>query len=107
VAATPARPPTPPPPAPSHLEKAEKTVWADLVSRFVFDDPGSYELLSSAMDARCRMRRCRQAINKDGETFIDPKGCLRPHPLLAAERSARASYLHAMRMLKIDVKGTK
>jgi hypothetical protein len=77
------------------------------VARFVFDDPASHDLLASAMDARCRMRRCRQAITKDGETFVDHKGNLRPHPLLAAERSARASYLHAMRMLKIDTKGTK
>ena len=54
-----------------------------------------------------RSRRCRIAIDKDGEVWRDAKGNLRPHPLLNAERSARASFIGCMRLLRLDTTGKK
>jgi hypothetical protein len=93
--------------APAHLEKPERDLWANIVRTFKFDDEGSLEILASALEARMRSRRCREAINKEGEVWRDHRGGLRPHPLLNAERSARSSYIGAMRLLRLDTSGKK
>ena len=94
-------------PAPAHLEKPERELWASLTRTFKFDDEGSLELLQSALEARMRSRRCRQSIDKEGEVWRDARGNLRPHPLLNAERSARASFIGCMRLLRLDTSGKK
>jgi hypothetical protein len=92
------RPPSPP----EHLEEPERQLWIQLTARFEFDDVASLELLNAALEARCRSRRCRISIEKDGEVWLDHHGDLRPHPLLAAERSARAHFLQCVRALRLD-----
>jgi hypothetical protein len=94
-------------PAPGHLEKPERDLWNSLTRAFKFDDEGSLELLQAALEAKMRSRRCRVAIDKDGECWRDEKKNLRPHPLLAAERSARASFIQCMRLLRLDTTGGK
>jgi hypothetical protein len=94
-------------PAPEHLEKPERDLWVNLIRGYRFDDEGSLELLQSALEARMRSRRCRISIDKEGEVWRDDKGNLRPHPLLAAERSARASFIGCMRLLRLDTTGKK
>ena len=94
-------------PAPAHLEKPERELWTSLTRTYKFDDEGSLELLQSALEARMRSRRCRIAIDKEGEVWRDAKGNLRPHPLLNAERSARASFIGCMRLLRLDTTGKK
>jgi hypothetical protein len=94
-------------PAPIPLDKAERDLWTSLIRTYKFDDEGSLELLASALEARMRSRRCRQSIDKEGECWRDAKGNLRPHPLLAAERSARASFIGCMRLLRLDTTGKK
>jgi hypothetical protein len=49
------------------------------------------------------MRRCRQAIDRDGEAVRDRWQQLKPHPLLSAERDARAAFLAAFRQLNLDL----
>jgi hypothetical protein len=88
--------------APGDLEKPEADLWRSLVRQFKFDDEGSLEVLAAAMRARMRARRCTEAINREGECWRDNKGNLRPHPLIAAERSARASFIQCMRLLRLD-----
>ena len=51
------------------------------------------------------MRRCREAIDRDGETVVDRFKQVKGHPLLAAERDARAAFLAGMRMLNLDIAG--
>jgi hypothetical protein len=91
------------PPAPRHLEPAEKLMWRDIISGFRFDDPASLALLRSALEAHMRARRCRVVIDRDGETVLDRFEQTRAHPLLAAERDARAAFLAAMRALNLDL----
>ncbi len=90
---------------PEHLEATEADLWSAIVNDYLFADAASLALLAAAMEARQRMRRCREAIDRDGEAVRDRFEQLKPHPLLAAERDARAAFLSAMRLLNLDIAG--
>ncbi len=92
---------------PKHLEPSERALWRDLVAQFRFDDAASLALLAAAMEARQRGRRCREAVDRDGESMLDRFQQLKPHPLLMAERDARSAFLAAMRQLNLDVGESK
>jgi phage terminase small subunit len=89
-------------PAPPHLDAPEKKLWQQIVGRYQFDD-GSLAILEEAMSARQRARRCREAVDRDGETMPDRWGVQKVHPLLVAERDSRTQFLTAMRALHLDV----
>lgn len=89
--------------APRHLEAVERAMWRAITAEFLFADPASLALLRSALEAHQRARECRLAIDKDGLTTQDRFGQVRAHPLLAAERDARAAFLAAMRALNLDL----
>jgi hypothetical protein len=91
--------------APPHLAGPERELWDGLVRTYRFDDPGSLELLTQALEARARARSCREEVAKDGQTVRDDRGNLKAHPLLAVARSAEASFLSAMRLLRLDLTG--
>jgi P27 family predicted phage terminase small subunit len=93
------------PSAPSHLEKPEKTMWRELMAAHQFDDPASLALLRTTLEAHQRARRCREAIDREGETVKDRFDQIKPHPLLAAERDARSAFLVGMRALNLDTTG--
>jgi hypothetical protein len=80
-------------------------MWREILAEFTFDDVASLALLRSALEAHQRARRCRLIIDEDGETTCDRFKQLRAHPLLAAERDARAAFLAAMRTLNLDLGG--
>jgi len=91
------------PPAPAHLEPQETKIWADLLASYRLDDAGSLLLLQTTLEAHQRARRCREHIDATGEAVRDRFGQLKPNPLLAAERDARAAFLAGMRILNLDV----
>ena len=93
------------PPIPVHLQDPEKALWRDLTASHAFDDPASLALLRTALESHQRARRCREAIDRDGESVRDRWGQVKGHPLLSAERDARASFLSAMRLLNLDLAG--
>jgi phage terminase small subunit len=95
------------PPPPSHLERPEKELWRELMESHCFDDAASLALLRTALEAHQRARRCREAVDRNGEAVEDRFGQLKPHPLLAAERDARAAFLSGMRALNLDLSGTE
>jgi hypothetical protein len=85
------------------LQPPEADLWREIVSGSVFKSAASQAILAAAMEARGRMRRCREAIDTDGMTTRDRFGQLRGHPLLASERDARAAFLAGMRHLNLDL----
>jgi phage terminase small subunit len=97
--------PTPTTKPPAHLEKPEQKLWGDLTAEFTFTDAASTAMLTTALEAHMRARRCREKIDADGEAVTDRFGQVKPHPLLAAERDARAAFLSAMRTLNLDLAG--
>ena len=93
--------------APKHLPAEERELWSALVRTYRFEDRASLELLTQAMEARLRVRLCREQVAKEGQIFVDKKGIQRAHPLLQIERSAQASFISALRLLRLDLSGTE
>ena len=87
---------------PKHLEACEAHLWRRLLEQFAFPDVAARALLAAVCEAHQRMRRCREQIAKDGETITDRFGQTKAHPLLAAERDARAAFISGMRALRLD-----
>ncbi len=94
------------PSPPRYLNSPERKLWRELHAGFDLTDPAAVALLIAAMEAHQRSRKCRESVDHDGQTFRDRFGQVRPHPLLAAERDARAAFLAAMRALNLDVTTT-
>lgn len=91
------------PAAPSRFHAVEKALWDQFVRESVFDMKAGLSLLESALDAHARARECREAIAREGLSFVDAKtGSIKSHPLLSVERDARSSYLHHMRALRLE-----
>src|SRR5262245_58439035 len=91
--------------APTHLPREEQQLWNDLQRTYRIDDCAAKELLTQAMEARTRVRLCREQVAKEGQVFTDKKGITRAHPLLQIERSAQASFISALRLLRLDLSG--
>ena len=90
-------------PPPAHLAASEVILWKSITRDYKFDNDASLELLTVALEARARMRKCREKIDKQGEVVKDKWKQLKPHPLLLHERAARDSFLKAMRLLNLDL----
>ena len=91
---------------PRHLPSAEQALWSELQRTYQIDDRASTELLTQACEARMRVRLCREQVAKEGQTVIDKKGIVRAHPLLQVARSAEASFVSALRLLRLDLSGS-
>jgi P27 family predicted phage terminase small subunit len=89
--------------APSHLSREARQIWKSLVEEYGINDAGGLEILKTGLEARDRFTGARVKINADGMTIFDRHGTEKGHPLLAAERDARAQWLAALKMLNLDV----
>ena len=88
--------------APPHLKAPERDMWAGIVTAYTFEDEASLSLLRAALEAHQRARLCREAIDRDGLTFVDRFGQLRSHPLLTSENASRLAFVQAMKALNLD-----
>jgi len=75
--------------------------WRDVQSTFGITDAEGLTALRLAAIALDRGERCRHAIERDGEVTVGRDGQPRVHPLIAAERDARAGALAALKRLDI------
>lgn len=89
--------------APKTLSTEGRTWWKRIVTEYDVTDDGGRLLLQTALEAFDRMRNCQAAIKRDGEMVKDRFDQLKPHPLLPAERDARAQMLAAMKALNLDL----
>jgi P27 family predicted phage terminase small subunit len=88
---------------PKGLSTEARTWWKRLVSEYEIGDDAGLLLLQTAMEAFDRMRIAQEAIEADGVTVFDRFGQRKAHPLLPAERDARAQMLAALRALNRDL----
>jgi hypothetical protein len=79
------------------------TWWRDVQTTFAISDAEGLTALRLAAIALDRGERCRLAIQRDGEVTQGRDGQPRVHPLIAAERDARAGALAALRRLDIGL----
>jgi len=95
------------PKPPRHLQTTERRLWAEIVAAFDFGDAASLAVLRTALEAHQRARHCRETVDKDGEAVRDRFNQVKCHPLLQAERDARAAFLAGMRTLNLDLGSSK
>ena len=93
--------------APKHLAPPEAQLWDRLMRSFTLDDPASQELLLQACEARGRARQAREQIAEEGPTFVDDRKNIKAHPAVSTARAAEASFLSAMRALRLDAGESK
>jgi P27 family predicted phage terminase small subunit len=89
--------------APKHLSAEAKRWWREIMREYAIDDQAGLLLLQTALEAFDRMKSAQARINTDGEAVADRFGQIKPHPLLPAERDARAQMLAALKQLNLDV----
>jgi phage terminase small subunit len=90
---------------PRHLETIERKMWVAILSENELDGSAALSLLRAAMESHQRARTCREQIDREGAVYNDRFGQPKIHPLLSAERDARAAFLTAMRALNLDLVG--
>lgn len=88
---------------PKGLSTEAKRWWKRLRTEYEIEDDAGLLLLQTGLEAFDRMRLAQEAIARDGMTVRDRFGQPKPHPLLPAERDARAQMLAALRALNLDV----
>src|SRR5512136_1953957 len=88
---------------PAGLSEAGANLWRKLSTEYRVDDAHGQAELALACRAADRLEACRKRIEKDGVSVRDRWGQVKPHPLLAAERDARAAVLAALRQLSLPI----
>lgn len=88
---------------PKGLSTEAGTWWKRLTNEYEISDDAGLLLLETAMQAFDRLRECQAAIKRDGQMVLDRFGQRKAHPLLPAERDARAQMLTALKALNLDV----
>jgi phage terminase small subunit len=88
---------------PADLGPTGRALWLRLASSYRIDDEHGQTVLALACRAADREQACRARIAKDGVAVTDKWGQTKPHPLLAAERDARAQVLAALRALALPI----
>jgi P27 family predicted phage terminase small subunit len=88
---------------PAHLSREARKIWRDIVSEYGINDTGGLAILKTGLEAYDRAAGARKAIDRDGLTVNDRFGTPKPHPLLAAERDARAQFLASLKALNLDI----
>ena len=88
---------------PAGLSRQSAALWRSVLKDWAIEDSATLKILEVGLRALDRAERCRATIDNDGETIDDRFGQIKTHPLLAAERDARAQFLAALRQLHLDL----
>lgn len=89
--------------APSNLSRPAQRWFRKIVDEYSIDDDAGLLLLQTALESYDRMKAATKRIESDGQAIKDRFGQLKAHPLLAAERDARAQMLAALKALNLDL----
>jgi P27 family predicted phage terminase small subunit len=90
------------PQPPAHLSRAAKTLWRNLHSEWVLDEPGSIAILVVGLESFDRCQDARKILAAEGLATRDRFGQVRVHPLAAVARDAEAAFRSALRQLGVD-----
>jgi P27 family predicted phage terminase small subunit len=86
--------------APAHLSPATKKWWEEIFKEFALES-AQEKLLEAACDSWDRMIQARALIKKDGLTFVDRHGSIKPHAAVAIEKDSRIAFARLVRELSI------
>ena len=93
------------PPPPKHLAVPERRLWTAILRENLLDSEAALSILRSTLEAHQRARTCRETVDLEGAIYRDRFDQPKPHPLIAAERDARAAFVSGMRALNLDLIG--
>jgi hypothetical protein len=80
---------------PSHLASEEAELYRQIVRAYGLKDEVSLKILEEACSSLQRARLSREAIERDGMTFLDDKGRPKGHPLLVTATRAQPPSPHS------------
>src|SRR5262245_21673183 len=89
-------------PIPKHLT-AKTRRWVAAIRDDYELEPQQLLLLQGAAECWDRAQQARELLAKDGLTFVDRHGHIRPHPAAQIERDNKALYARLVRELALDV----
>ena len=90
------------PPAPKHLTARSRRLWVSIVDEFAIDDPAGLEVLRLSLEAIDRTEQARKLVHKEGLTWTDRLGNVRPHPALKIEQDNRTAAFRGLRELALS-----
>lgn len=85
---------------PDHLSEAAQKWVARVASEYVLAQQDLL-ILFAAGESWDRAREAREAVTRDGLTFVDRHGSVRPHPCCAVEREHRTLFARLLRDLNL------
>jgi P27 family predicted phage terminase small subunit len=86
-----------------HLSAEAKAFFRAVSTEFQIEDPAGCRILLTAAEAMDRAEKARKIIDADGMIVAGRDSQLKQHPLLSAERDARAQFLMAIKQLHLDL----
>lgn len=89
------------PAAPSHLKPPTKLWWRSVIDEYDLE-PHHLRLLQLAAEAWDSAQAAREAIQRDGMTFVDRFGSPRARPEVGIERDSRLAFARLIRELDLD-----
>jgi len=87
----------------SKLSKNARKLKKKIKTEYSICDSGGLAILDAGLQAFDRAAAAKIRIDVEGMTIVDRFGALKPHPLLATERDARAQWLQAIKQLNLDI----
>ena len=87
---------------PKHLIPTTKRWWSAVVADYDLEDH-HIKLLTLAAESWDRCREAREAIQREGLTFLDRFGAPHARPEVAVERDSRIAFARILRELALDV----
>ena len=86
-----------------HLSDEARAFFRAVSTEFSIEDPAGLRILLTAAEAMDRAEKARKIIDADGMIVAGRDSQLKPHPLLATERDARAQLLMSLKALHLDL----
>jgi phage terminase small subunit len=88
--------------APRHLQPATRRWWLNVVGGYELEEHHE-RVLTMAGEAWDRKEAAREAIVKEGLTYVDRFGSPKPRPEVAIQRDAEIVFARLLRELKLDI----
>ena len=90
--------------APSHLSPDSKAFFDYVIYEYTDGfDKHHVKLLVLACEALDRGVQARKLIEKDGLTFVDRHGSIKPHAAVAIEKDSRIAFARMIREIGLDI----
>lgn len=90
--------------APSHLSADSKSFFDYVIHEYTNGfDRHHIKLLTLACEAFDRGVQARKLLEKDGITFVDRHGSIKPHAAVAIEKDSRIAFARMIREIGLDI----